>query len=215
MPQCCCPAVHMYKNLLLTPSCSIPLALFPCIDAKYHTTYILCTTVTSPSTTVYIYLAPSLLRWATDQGSGRYAGSMSHAVDVYAFGVVLWEMYTAQRPWAGMRQAQIVHTVCSLGQQLEFPYGTPDRFEVSHAASSSRLPVSVPAIGMACCGVTVLPVMIMQLCRFAWLVVKQPVSAVASAPLLVEWCFRMRCCDNTVGWQVREYANSLCRSWEH
>ena len=59
---------------------------------------------------------------------------MSHAVDVYAFGVVLWEMYTAQRPWAGMRQAQIVHTVCSLGQQLEFPYGTPSRFEVSCAS---------------------------------------------------------------------------------
>jgi len=56
-------------------------------------------------------------------------------VDVYAFGVVLWEMYTGQRPWAGMRHAQIVHTICGLDQQLEFPYGTPARFEVSQLQS--------------------------------------------------------------------------------
>lgn len=60
-------------------------------------------------------------------------------MDVYAFGVVLWEMYTAQRPWAGMRQAQIVHTVCILNQQLEFPYGTPERFEVGYQLVSSAL----------------------------------------------------------------------------
>lgn len=94
--------------------------------------------------------ASVVLLWFDAQGSGCDAGSMSHAVDVYAFGVVLWEMYTAQRPWAGMRQAQIVHTVCSLGQQLEFPYGTPDRFEVSHLSPPAGLPVSVPGHWRSC-----------------------------------------------------------------
>lgn len=69
---------------------------------------------------------------------------MSHAVDVYAFGVVLWELYTAQRAWAGMRQAQIVHTVCTLEQQLEFPYGTPQPYEVA----SVLLPV---VLCCSCC----------------------------------------------------------------
>ena len=44
-------------------------------------------------------------------------------------------MYTGQRPWAGMRHAQIVHTICGLNQQLDFPYGTPARFEVSQLHS--------------------------------------------------------------------------------
>lgn len=38
-------------------------------------------------------------------------GRLSKSADAYAFGVLLWEMFTGQRPWAGMLQMQ-VRTLC-------------------------------------------------------------------------------------------------------
>ncbi len=35
-------------------------------------------------------------------------GTMSKAVDVYSFGVLLWQMYTGSRPWSGLTHAQII-----------------------------------------------------------------------------------------------------------
>ena len=34
-------------------------------------------------------------------------GRLSKSVDTYAFGVLLWEMCTGKRPWAGMMQMQV------------------------------------------------------------------------------------------------------------
>ena len=46
-------------------------------------------------------------------------GRLSKSVDVYAFGVLLWEMCTGKRPWAGMMQMQVC-LVCSMAEVLSY-----------------------------------------------------------------------------------------------
>lgn len=38
-------------------------------------------------------------------------GTVSKAVDVYSFGVLLWQMYTSSRPWSGLTHSQILMLV--------------------------------------------------------------------------------------------------------
>lgn len=50
---------------------------------------------------------------------------LPQATDVFAFGVLLWQMYTGLRPWAGMNHGQIIYNVGMKNVQLLFPPGTP------------------------------------------------------------------------------------------
>ena len=68
-------------------------------------------------------------------------GRLSKAADTYSFGVLLWEMYTGQRPWAGMLQMQIIFNVTVQKKQLEFPADAPEKIKVQpvgHCAQAHK-----------------------------------------------------------------------------
>jgi len=51
-------------------------------------------------------------------------GRMSKAVDVYSWGVIVWEMYSGCRPFAGMSHSQVLHAI-GMGRQLQLPEHMP------------------------------------------------------------------------------------------
>ncbi|KAL3138629.1 hypothetical protein ABBQ32_006391 [Trebouxia sp. C0010 RCD-2024] len=56
-------------------------------------------------------------------------GKLTKSADVYAFGVLLWEMYTGEKPFAGMRHAQIIYHVTTLLAHPQFPADTPPQLK--------------------------------------------------------------------------------------
>lgn len=57
------------------------------------------------------------------------SGRLSKSADTYAFGVLLWEMFSGQRPWGGMLQMQIIFNITVQKKKLEFPPDTPKFFQ--------------------------------------------------------------------------------------
>lgn len=55
-------------------------------------------------------------------------GIISKAMDVYSFGVLLWQMYTGSRPFSGLRQAVIIDNVCNKRIPLQWSRDTPSAF---------------------------------------------------------------------------------------
>jgi len=56
-----------------------------------------------------------------------HAGKLSKSV---AFGVLLWEMYTGQRPWSGLNPMQIIFHLTLRKKKLQFPAHTPAQLQV-------------------------------------------------------------------------------------
>jgi len=80
-----------------------------------------------------VYLPPEVLN----------EESLSPAVDVFSFGVTLWEMCTAELPWRGVRCEQVMRLV-SAGQRpplgSDFPPGLPDLIRSCWAQDATDRP---------------------------------------------------------------------------
>ena len=55
---------------------------------------------------------------------------LAQAADVYAFGILLWEMCTGQKPWVGLKEQEIITKVVQNEKQPLFPRDTPAPFKV-------------------------------------------------------------------------------------
>lgn len=65
------------------------------------------------------YMPPELIR----------GGILTKASDVYAFGVITWELYLGRRAWEGLRPGQVLKLVAN-NERLQFPPQTPRRLRV-------------------------------------------------------------------------------------
>lgn len=55
-------------------------------------------------------------------------GELNFAVDTFAFGIIMYELYTNQRPWAGTYPSTVMtRRIC--GDKLCFPYHTPSPYK--------------------------------------------------------------------------------------
>ena len=80
------------------------------------------------------------------------------AADVWAFGVLLWEMYSGTRPWAGMAGITIIHNLTIKKRTLELPANSTPAFKVGYWACSCPAACYFWAASVAACKTSSVPV---------------------------------------------------------
>ena len=58
---------------------------------------------------------------------------------MWAFGVLLWEMYSGTRPWAGMAGITIIHNLTIKRRTLELPATSTPAFKVAIGPAPAQL----------------------------------------------------------------------------
>ena len=66
------------------------------------------------------------------------------ASDVYALGVLVWEMYNGQRAWSGLHFAQLSYAMFVEKRMLQFPEGTPEGLKSLASRCLARVPTDRP-----------------------------------------------------------------------
>ena len=81
------------------------------------------------------------------QGIGQVSEcSALQAADVYAFGVLMFEMYARRPVWEGLRHPQIIHAIAVQKKHPELPDSAPQNYRV-RTLTYSHLPcIEVPSI---------------------------------------------------------------------
>jgi hypothetical protein len=70
-------------------------------------------------------------------------------LQVYAFGILMWEMYTGQRPYGSMKQQQLVEEVVMRGLRPKFPSHAPHGYVILAMAAWSGAPATRPTFDEA------------------------------------------------------------------
>jgi len=73
------------------------------------------------------------------------------AADVYAYGVLLYEIFTKKTVWEGLRHPQIIHAIAVMKKHPELPETTPKGFKVPpppsrYGPKSARTHTSMEAL---------------------------------------------------------------------
>jgi len=66
------------------------------------------------------------------------ARHLSRSADVYAYGVLLWELWCSAGAWSGMSQAQVIAAILVRNRRLEFAADTPEDYKVRAGLSGLR-----------------------------------------------------------------------------
>lgn len=88
--------------------------------------------------------------------AARAAGQISPAADVFAFGIIMWEIYTGQKPFAALaesmpagreRSKMILSKIAVEQVRPEWPLHSPLDYMVRRSGAAPRCPDLLPACG--------------------------------------------------------------------